>query len=71
MDGFAWISVSIPAALAKRTTFSGPTSSINLADIVFTEPAKPSFKVNIPPYSWFEFSGVQASGMPYLPTGIV
>ena len=39
--------------------------------MVFTEPAKPSFKVTMPPYLSPEFFGFHSSGIPYFPLGIV
>jgi len=71
IEGDLGILLSIPADLAKRTTFNGVTISINLADITLIDFAKADLRVISPPYFSPEFLGVQASGIPNLPLGIV
>ena len=61
MDGWFTISDFTPNLWVKSITASGPTLSINFAEIVFMEFAKPLFKVTIPRYLLSEFLGSQSS----------
>ena len=61
MEGTFGIFELIPKSAASLLTGPGPTLSINLALMVFTEFASAFFRVRIPVYLSPEFFGHQAS----------
>ena len=64
MEGTFGIKELIPVFFTKSTTGRGPTISIILALIVFTELAKAFFNVRVRPYRSPEFFGHHGSIFP-------